>query len=156
MTELEYKELIYKKASAVRNQKDLSALIREITSYDHDYGTIVYGCMAAMEAAFNVVNRSPQGGITGFQASCLGWECIRKFMSIEPPCRLQDFNNLLYPQYADRFEKTISDEIWKDIQAKAQEKLDKEKRHAHPDVVAHWKKIVAGEIPFGFQINNTN
>lgn len=154
VTELEYKEFIYKRAETVRNQKDLSALIREITSYNHHYGTIIYGCMGAMKAAFNVVNRSPQGGISGWQAGYLGWECVMEFMSIKPPCRLQDFNNLLYPQYADSFEKTISMATWKDLQAKAAKNLENERKYASPNVMAHWKNIVAGEIPFGFQIKN--
>lgn len=152
MTEQEYREFIYKKADTVRNRTDLSDLVRQIISYNHDYGTIVYGCMAAMKAAFNAVNRSPQGGISGFQAGAIGWECVREFMSIEPPSRILDFNNLLYPQYADKFEKTISADAWKDLQAKAKKNLDDKDEHVSPRVIAHWEKIVAGEIPFGFQI----
>jgi hypothetical protein len=154
MTEFEYKEMIYKKAGEVRSQKDLAKLLKEVLDYQHDYGTIVYGCMAAMKAAFSVVNRSPQGGITGFQASCLGWECIQEFMSVKPPCRILDYNNLLYPQYASKFEKVISQDAWNDLRKKAEEKLKDKNELVHPSVVKHWQSIAAGQLPFGFRVGD--
>lgn len=151
MTEREYKEHIYAKAKEVKTQKDLGKLIDEIGSYNHDYGTIVYGCMAAMKAAFNVVNNSPNGGITGFQAGCLGWECVREFMMVDGPLRLIDYSNMLYPQYADSFQSTITRECWAKVQEKAGERL-KVQPHANPTVVAHWQSIVDGKIPFGMTV----
>lgn len=150
MTEQEYKEMIYKKAEAVKTETDLSALLKEITEYKHDYGTIVYGVMAAMTGAFKVVNDSPNGGITGFQASCLGWECIRKFMMVEGPLRIMDFNNMLYPQYQDSFEKVMPIDTWEKLKEKAQERL-KEEIHANTKVKAHWQSIADGKIPFGWE-----
>lgn len=151
MSEKKYKEMIFAKAEKVKTKRDLSKLIDEISSFGHDYGTIVYGCMAAMKGAFNVVNRGKSGGITGFQAGCLGWECVREFLMINGAAKLLDYDNLLYPQYADKFEKRISSEVWKDIQKKAKERL-KEETLAAPRVVEHWKSIAAGKLPFGFQI----
>lgn len=152
MTEKEYREHIYKKAEEVKTDADLSVLIKEIKEYEHDYGTIVYGCMAAMIGAFNVVNRGPTGGITGFQAGCLGWEAVKKFMSISGPARIIDYENLLYPQYARTFDKTISPETWSYVQEKAKENLAKGPEHAHPNVIAHWKAIEAGKIPFDLTV----
>lgn len=153
MTEQEYKEQIYAKVKTVETKDDLVNLIDEITSYKHDYGTIVYGCMAAMKAAFRVVDNGPQGGITGFQAGCLGWECIHEFMAIDSPARLVDYNHMLYPQYQDNFEKTITSDTWDHLQKKAKEELASGKAEgAHPDVVGHWKTIAEGRIPFGYSI----
>lgn len=151
MTELEYKEMIYKKASEVENKDDLNKLLDEITSHGHDYGSIVYGCMAAMKAAFKVVNNGSQGGITGFQAGCLGWECVHEFMMIKAPCKILDYGNMLYPQYKDKFEKTITQETWNGLQKKAEEKL-KEIEHVSSKVVTHWQSVKNGKVPFGYSV----
>lgn len=148
-----YRDEVYKLAGEVRSREDLDKLLAQITAYPHDYNTIVYGCMAAMKGAFNYVNRSETGGITGFQAGCLGWECVREFLSIDGPVRLQDFKNLLYPQYADRFQKVISPDTWEWVQKKAVESLT-ESPDAHPNVVAHWKSIIKGKVPFGFVVKD--
>lgn len=53
---------------------ELDGFVRKlITGYEHDYGTICHAVHAAMMAAFSSVNKSPTGGISGFQASCVGW-----------------------------------------------------------------------------------
>ena len=153
MTELEYKEMIYKKAEDVKSKEDLSSFLDEIANYSHDYGTIVYGCMAAMKASFKVINGGPNGGITGFQAGCLGWECVHEFMMIDSPAKLVDFNNMLYPQYQDKFEKTISQETWDNLQEKVKVKLSEADEHTHPNILAHWKTVAAGNIPFGYAIS---
>jgi hypothetical protein len=144
--------MIYKKAETVKTEPDLLAFLKEIKEYNHDYGTIVYGCMAAMKAAFKVVNNSPNGGITGFQAGCLGWECIHEFMSVKAPAKILQYDNMLYPQYQDKFEKVISRETWEDLQKKAKEHLNKDS--GHPDVVKHWRTIVDGHVPFGYSVND--
>lgn len=154
MTEQEYKEFIYKKAEEVNSEEALLVLIKEIKEFDHDYGTIVYGCMAAMIAAFKVINNSPAGGITGFQAGCLGWECIHKFMIIEAPCKIVNYNNMLFPQYAYEFEKTITSETWFALRTRAKEKLNKNQEYYHPDVLAHLTKVAEGVIPFGYEIKD--
>jgi hypothetical protein len=116
--------------------------------YDHDYGTIVHAIAAAMMASFSVMNESKQGGITGFQASCLGWEMIEKFMGKMPMGgRLQNYNDLMYPQLSYRF-NSITSETASKIKDGAISHL-KEGGTAHPDVIAHWKKLAEGEIPFG-------
>lgn len=151
MKELEYKEQIYKKADDVKTEADLVKLLRDITQFHHDYGTIVYGSMAAMKAAFNVVNNGPQGGITGFQAGCLGWECVHEFMMIKPPCKIVDYSNMLYPQYAAKFNRTISKSVWGHLQKEAARLLT-ESDIASSHCQNHWKSIVAGEVPFGFEV----
>lgn len=154
MSELEYRKEIYAKAEQVKTVEDLTALLSEIENKNQDYGTIVYACMAAMKGAFNVVNRGKQGGITGFQAGCLGWECVHDFMMIKAPCRIVDYNNLLYPQYEGKFQKVISQETWNDIQEKARQNLSewKDEAQVSPRVIEHWKKIKSGIVPFGFRV----
>lgn len=152
MTEEEYRKSVYTRAGEVKTTKDLVKFIEEVTTYKHDYGTIVYGCYAAMKAAFNVVNRSPMGGITGFQAGCLGWEAVKEFLSIKGPAKLVKYDSMLYPQYADHFEKTIDKETWEHLQKEAKRLTAEEAGVAHPNVKAHWQTILDGVVPFGYVV----
>jgi len=152
MTELEYKKMIYEKASKVKTKKELNALIDEICKYKHDYGTIVYGCAAAMNAAFKVVNSSDMGGITGFHAGCLGWELVHEYMMVRPPCKIVQYEHMLFPQYESKFEKVIDPETHKFLINKAKESLEKDNEHASKAVLAHWEYVANGGIPFGYVV----
>lgn len=132
---------------------DLPAFIRKLTTeYQHDYGTIVHACHAAMLAALSAVNKGPQGGITGFQASCLGWMLIEDMLGIpkDTPARLINFDDLLFPQYEPRF-RSIPASVWQWLKERAAGNL-KASPHAHPAVIAHWRSIVDGHVPFGLQV----
>lgn len=124
-----------------------------INDYQHDYGT---QCHAT--AACSVATAWATGiGITGFQASCIMWEFIRHwyYESNSTGLRLINFDNMLYPQYEQDFDKAITPEVWERIQKEAQKHLDKNRESrllAHPDVIAHWKSIVNGVIPFGYKL----
>lgn len=127
-----------------------------VTEYQHDYGTIVHACHSVMLAALNKLNRSEQGGITGFQASCLGWVLVPKMFCIEDgtPLRLIDYSNMLYPQYADRFQKTISPDTWAFLQKEAEES-EKDPNfieHATSEVKSHIRAIREGHVPFGYTV----
>jgi hypothetical protein len=67
-----------------------------------------------------------------------------------------DYDNMLFPQYAYKFEKTISSDIWKLLQEEAQRKLEEDSDYANPDVINHWKSIVDGVVPFGYKIEEEN
>lgn len=153
MTEREFKEKFYKKAEAVKTMAQFQKLFKEVENYKHDYGTIVIGCMAVMTGAFNLLNRSKQGGITGFQASCIGWECIQKFLSLEGPAKIVDYNNMLFPQYEHAFQKVISQETWKSLVEKAKRNIAEDKGMASQEVTDHWKSIVAGQVPFDYVVS---
>jgi len=150
MNEQEYRKQIYAKAEKVKTRPQFNELLDEITGHTHDYGTIIYGCMAAMKAAFRLVNEHPTGGITGFQAGVLGWECVEEFMMIKPPCKILDYNHLLFPQYSDHFDKVISKDTWKSLQKKAKENLAQDNKHTSSKVMKHWSSVVEGLLPFGF------
>lgn len=157
MTEKEYKTYIYEKAQKVKTKKELDTLLKEIMdpkSEANDYGKICYAMAAAMEATLNYINRGPNGGITGFQASMIGWEMVMKLLVHgENKCglRLVDYENMLYPQYEDKFEKTIDKDTWEALQKEAKKRLA-EVKGAHPEVIKHWKKIAEGKVPFGYKV----
>jgi hypothetical protein len=90
------------------------------SKYTHDYGTICHAVTAAAIGAAKAMDRTEQGGITGFQAGAIMWEFIKKWMLKEPPLRLLEMREMCYPQYEDRFNE-ISEDTWKLIQERAQE-----------------------------------
>lgn len=190
-----------------------------LNDYQHDYGTICHAIAAGAIATIHAMDRHPQGRITGFQASCIMWEIIRQLNYSNNKCgmRLIDYDEMLYPQCQDKFEKTISKETWDTIREEAKKLMKKNKEayskyqsdikqykidiakfknkfpgydshpefyehlisgtgkewdeydakqragfefaplkphdpRPHPAVLEHWKSIVSGEVPFGYQI----
>lgn len=155
MTEQEYKKYIYEKADKIRTKKELEHFITEIVkTKDLDYGKIVYAICGSMIATCNYIDRSPVGGITGFQAGFIGWEMVKEYLirtNNDCGMKIINYGELLYPQYKDRTDKLISSSTWKALQERASEKL-KEVPDAHPKVIKHWKKIVKGKVPFGYKV----
>ena len=130
----------------------LPAFLKKLTTeYDHDYGTICHAIAAGGIATMWAMNRSAQGGITGFQAGCIMWEFLHHWHHVEGPARLLQYDDMLFPQNADKFEKTITPRTAKRIKELAEKKL-KGQDGAHPNVLAHWHKVAAGEIPFGYVV----
>jgi hypothetical protein len=120
----------------------LMQYIDSLVNRSHDYGTCVYALSLGALAAFNFI--SHKLGVTGFQASCADLDFVKRNRSIKGPFILLKAEDALYPQY--------------DLQAKLHEALkewqpwlseEAEKRLAggvaHPNVVAHWKKLANRE-----------
>lgn len=108
-----------------------------------------------------------QFGLTGFQVGCITWGIIDKLILSEHDCgmKLVNYNDMIYPQYEDKFEKTLDKETWKALQEKAKEKYEENENElkklangdkiafpAHPNVAAHWKSIIDGNVPFGYTV----
>ncbi len=145
----------WKEEASKQTMETIDTFIKHIVNdYEHDYGTIVHAMAAGMLATFSAIDKSDQGGITGFQASCLMWEMVRKFggLNKNAPARLVDMENLLFPQFEDRF-TTISKSTAEWIKEEAKKKLAENSEHAHPDVIKHWEKIATGWIPFGLVLS---
>lgn len=94
-------------------------------------------------------------GITGWQAGFVMWDYVRGWRFNDNKCglRLIDYDEMLYPQHEYKFEKIIPLNIFEDLKIAAKEKIEEERPYAvHPDVLAHWKSIAEGNIPFGYKI----
>lgn len=132
----------------------LPEFIRKLTEdYGHDYGTICHAIAAAGLAAMHAVDASPTGGITGFQASCIIWEVIGHWGSFtQGPKRMVCYHDMLFPQHAGKFEKTLSPDTWEYLQDEARKMLSDETVGAHPNVQAHWDRIANGIVPFGYAV----
>lgn len=131
----------------------LPAFLKELAEFKHDYNTICYVLAAGATATAWALNRTPNGGITGFQAGAVMWEFLKAWNHIEAPARLLQTKDMLYPQNSDKF-NTICTETWEWLQAEAKKKLEEARELAHPNVVAHWQSIRDGHIPFGFTIKD--
>lgn len=132
----------------------IAAFAEKLAAYDHDYNTICYACGAAAIAAASAIDKSPRGGITGFQASAIMWEFVTEWLHEQnKPLRLVRYEHLLYPQYERHFDKTISQDTADWLRERAGKLLAEREELAHPDVIAHWQNIANGALPFGFIIN---
>ncbi len=136
--ERDFREQAYEIAKSVNTPEELAEFVKFISNVPLDYGTAVYAQCAAMLAAQHVMNQGKQGGITGFQAGFIGWEMVKKFMSVgDCGLSLIDWENMLYPQYEERFEKTISRDIFEGLQKKAMACIattNNKRLKLHPDV----------------------
>lgn len=109
----------------------LPAFLEELTeNYIHDYGTICHAVAMAAVAAAWAVDHSKQGGITGFQSGAIMWQFIREwsYSGNKTGLRIVDYDNFLYPQYANKYEKTISSDTWDAIQAQAKIEIEEADR----------------------------
>ena len=130
-----------------------------LNDYGHDYGTICKAIATCGAAAMYAANKTEQGGITGFQASCITWEVLKAWGAFETHtgARLINFDNMIYPQYEYIFDKTIDKKTWYLIQEYAKKRLaDEESFSLHPKVKAHMESIVEGNVPFGYRIEEEN
>ena len=138
--------------------ESLPAFINHIMNdYCHDYGTVVHAISACALAAAWAANASEGacGGITGFQAGFVMWDFIRQWQYPRNKTALKvvNYDDMLYPQYEQKFEKTITKRIWESIQEEAKRRLLEETGYEpHPTVKAHWESIVAGWVPFSYTV----
>jgi len=144
------------RAKAAKTLDDLCLMYRDLFggSFNHDYGTICRAMSAFMVAAGQVADDSSCGGITGFQASCVIMDAIAGWNGWkDEPFRLMQYNDLLHPQYEDKV-KTIPKHVHDWLVMQAIERLQDvaATRQAHPDVVAHWRFIANGGVPFGLRV----
>lgn len=137
----------------------LPEFVRHVMNdYGHDYGTVCHAISACALAAAWAADREESGGITGFQAGFVMWDFVRQwsYPSNKTGLRILNYDEMLYPQYDYKFEKTLSPEIWEDIQKAAKEELETDETvrgyPVHPAVIAHWQSIAAGVLPFGFVV----
>lgn len=133
----------------------LPEFIRHLTEdYEHDYGTICHAIAAAAVAAAWSVERSPSGGISGFQAGAVAWEMLRGWdPSLIGKCgaRIVAYDRLLFPQHEESF-TAISRSTWRAVQEEAAKLIAEADRHVADQVLSHWHSIVEGHVPFGLRV----
>lgn len=122
----------------------LFRVIWTLTRRKHDYGTCVYAMSLASVATYNYV--ASRLGVTGFQASCADLDIISRTRGMKHGFRLINYADLLYPQYRDKIDAITFDALIAEngeALGKEARVLLAENRDAHPNVIAHWKRIAA-------------
>lgn len=145
----------YEQAKHIETVEELSKFINHLLhDYHHDYGTVCKAIGASAVACANL--GAHDQCITSFQAGFIMWEFIRHWTKEFNECglRLIDYDDFLYPQYGDKYDKVISELTWKAIQKKAMELLSKDDGRACQEVKQHWKSIVNGVVPFGYKVKD--
>ena len=155
------KALMQKWAENAKEQtlETLPAYISNILdNYEHDYGTICHAMATIGVAAMWAANKHDQGGVTGFQAGAITWLFIQQWnpnMVGESGARILNFDDMLYPQYEGKFDKTIPKKTWERLQKQAAAKLDElvdEDDLVSIKVLDHWNSINSGIVPFGYTV----
>lgn len=144
----------FKQARCIKTTNGLIKFINHLLNdYEHDYGTVVHA-ISAMALATAWMSASIEG-ITGFQAGCVMWDFVRYWLFEDNKVGLKLFNydDMLYPQNEYKYEKTISEDVWKKLKEEAQNKLSSDS-NAHPTVIKHWESIVDGKVPFGYEVKS--
>ena len=152
MEEMNLEKEWFKEAGKVKTSDELKAFADHILNdYEHDYGTACHA-VAACALAGSWLGCEKEG-LSGFQAGFVMWDFVRNWTYTANKCGLKivDYDDMLYPQYEERFDKTIRKDHWEEIQQEVRRKL-KEEHGAHPAVIAHWQSIAEGVVPFGYRI----
>ena len=158
MNEFQLRDFLKEKRERIKNFDDLVNYLRFI----EEECNIGYGHAprAVAQAALAVAKYlTYRFGLSGFQAGFVMWDFILGYEKTdnEAGLRLIDYDDMLYPQYQYKFEKTISAKTYsklKDIAAKNIREADEVNGVVSPDVYEHWKKIANGEVPFGYSIRD--
>ena len=151
--EFEIRDELREKRKNIKEFEDLVAFLKDVTeNYNCGYGEAPRAMAQAILATGYYLCK--EFGITGFQAGCVMWDFIRDWLYSHNQCgmKIVDYDDMLYPQYYNKFEKTISSDTWYALQKKAKENLEKDNPHTSPRVIAHWQSIVDGTVPFGYRI----
>lgn len=150
--EFDAKKTLENERKNIDSFDDLVNYIQNIKdNYNIGYGTAPRAiAQAALATAWYL---SKEFGITGFQAGCVMWDFIRDWSYPHNKCGLKivDYDNMLYPQYDYKYQKTISIDTYEALQKAAKEKLENTK-NAHVNVVKHWQSIANGNVPFGYVV----
>ena len=151
--EFEVRDELRAKRKNIKSFDDLVEFLKEVHNHNTGYGVAPRAiAQAALAVAWYFAS---EFGITGFQAGFVMWDFIRDWNRTgnKTGLKLIDYDDMLYPQYDHKFEKTIKRDTWVSIQKEAKKRLE-EGGKVHPDVAKHWQSIVDGIPPFGYTIED--
>ena len=152
LDEMEMRDLLRDKRKKIETLDDLIEFLTYVKdNCNYDYGVAPRSiAQASLATAWYFSNIF---GITGFQAGFIMWDFIRdwKYQNNKLGLKIINYDDLLYPQYEDHFDKIMTKPMFEDLQKVAMEKLEKGENVA-PEVRIHWMRIVNGLVPFGFKV----
>lgn len=141
MTEKELQEY---EVPSIYSEKELLDFINKMIVCGNSYQTAPYSMALSAYAVFNYVAQKLQ--VTEYQAEFADLEFIKRTRGMEDGFVIIDYENLLYPQYKDEFNKYSFNNLLKrnlpHLKERAKELLKKDSGFAHENVIKHWKMIV--------------
>lgn len=154
MNEFDIRDELQEKRKNIKSFEDLTAFLKDVEEhYNCGYGEAPRAmAQASLAVAWYLAGKF---GITGFQAVFVMWDFILDWEYRHNQCGLKivDYDNMLYPQYEYKFEKTITPDTWDALQKAAKKNLEDHREDpVHPRVQEHWRSIVDGKVPFGYTV----
>lgn len=123
----------------INSMDELMDHLQQLIDQEHDYNTSAEALHDGTVACFNFL--AGELGNSGFQASWAVLKFLGTVNYYEGPYAVIKASDRLYPQYSNRIDEILIS--WNDwIKEQAQENLDDHPDYTHPDVIAHWKRIV--------------
>ena len=154
MNEFEVRDKLESDRKEIKSFEDLVNFLKEVKECKFDYGVAPIAISQAALATAWYFTRVFE--ITYSQANFVMWDFITGWLYSGNKCGLKivNYDDMLYPQYVEKFEKTVSSGKWFMIQKQAKKNLKDYTKYTHPDVISHWESIANGIIPFGYSIKN--
>jgi len=81
------------------------------------------------------------------------WNFIQEWMAIDGPAKLIRYHNFLYAHNADDMAPVLKPESFAWLQDEARKRLDR--GIGSEANMEHWRRIVAGELPFGWGLDGS-
>lgn len=162
---VEYQKQLREKRNAIKTDEELFNFLKEIinseTSKDQAKSPINV-IEASSAVAFYLAIKF---NLTPFLFDYVKWGLLYNTGYKDNKCglRIFDYDQLLFPQYEPKFEKSIPENVWKKVQKLAKGMYDYQKNPKIPvnkrvsnEYMEHWKKIIDGIPPFGFTIRKSD
>ena len=154
MNEFELRDKLKEDRENIKSFDELISFLQNVKeNCNYGYGEAPRAiAQAALATAWYL---SSEFGITGFQASFVMWDFILDWQYRNNKCGLKmiDYDDMLYPQYEHKFEKTLSTYTFEALQKEAS-KLFENSKGAHQEGIKHWESIVDGKVPFGYMLKD--
>jgi hypothetical protein len=140
------------KSAAKECRMDDGSLVKfmnELVKFDHTYSSAPYAMACAALAAAWAIEHSPGGGMTGFQWGHGAMRALQllNYENNKLGIRVQNYDNILYPQYEHMFTGLEIDEKHAEEIKKAAEQKLKESPNANENVLNWWKALADGWLP---------
>lgn len=136
-----------------------SETLRRLATLQNGIDAYVRGELASLP--FVAPWEDPAAWGWGAGAGAIAHEFVRHLLGIQGPLAFLDYERMLTPNNADRFEKTIPRGAMDWLQTKAKEKLQAESAAPDDDPIdqeyrAHLTMIAEGRAPFGYTITEND
>lgn len=142
----------FKKAEKVELDTLMTFIRGIMDGYEHNYESYVYACTACAIATTFACGTELSGAQAGFIAKL--YPLYFYYVDNKSGVGFKNYDLMLYPQYQYHFEKRLTPKTWKMLQEMAKTEYEKHKEDDNIPwhVKAHWKSIIDGQVPFGYEV----